>query len=108
MCNFFIIAEPNWSRWQPNDVLCSYETRFSSFVGNQSLNIVVKDFLHSHPQYDMGITQDRAVVSEKIVKIIHQRNGRFLARTKQGSWKEICPDLALRWLSLYIKRLPSL
>ena len=41
MCSRAQLIAP-CSRWQPNDVLCSYETRFSSFVGNRSLNIVVR------------------------------------------------------------------
>mmetsp|Transcript_13076 Transcript_13076/g.22224 ORF Transcript_13076/g.22224 Transcript_13076/m.22224 type:complete len:202 (-) Transcript_13076:416-1021(-) len=89
---------------QGNDVLCGVlSPPYSTHVGNRRYAILVSGYLATHPPIE--IVQDRVRAAVEIVgRVRSVQRGRFLARTKRGPWKDIGDRLAIRWVSLHLKR----
>eukprot|EP00541_Cyclophora_tenuis_P018344 CAMPEP_0116563188 /NCGR_PEP_ID=MMETSP0397-20121206/12588_1 /TAXON_ID=216820 /ORGANISM="Cyclophora tenuis, Strain ECT3854" /LENGTH=133 /DNA_ID=CAMNT_0004089591 /DNA_START=131 /DNA_END=532 /DNA_ORIENTATION=- len=88
-----------------NDVLCSTIPRYVNHVGNQDYALAVAAYLLRHPRINLARVDERVAASRDIVGIIRYRRGRFLAKTRRGTWKEIGDELALRWVSRQLRRM---
>mmetsp|Transcript_3979 Transcript_3979/g.6806 ORF Transcript_3979/g.6806 Transcript_3979/m.6806 type:complete len:220 (-) Transcript_3979:52-711(-) len=108
------------------DVLCDrYDERCMDHVGNRRFAILVCMFMtKGQDLFDVSI---RIRIARAIIHTIHTtsanptsttgddgddgdqkscrryRGGRFLAKTKRNTWKEIDETLAIKWISLILK-----
>eukprot|EP00541_Cyclophora_tenuis_P019437 CAMPEP_0116565886 /NCGR_PEP_ID=MMETSP0397-20121206/14139_1 /TAXON_ID=216820 /ORGANISM="Cyclophora tenuis, Strain ECT3854" /LENGTH=122 /DNA_ID=CAMNT_0004092693 /DNA_START=42 /DNA_END=410 /DNA_ORIENTATION=- len=107
-------SSSNSTTIQSTDILCSSMEQYKNHSGNQLLLHEITTYL-AQRQYDaalsqqqqeiINVTKSRVEASYSIIGIMRNRHkGRFLAKTKRGTWKDVGDALALRWVSLYIKR----
>jgi len=93
------------SRIQPYDVLCDRnDERAPKHYGNRKFALVVSAYTTKHK--NLHITEKRANVAKAIVQTVRrcEPGGRFLAKTKHGTWKDIGDRLAVRWVGLILKK----
>ena len=88
------------------DVICDpTEERAYNQAGNKRFGIVVCMFLCK--DYDMKDVSVRVQVCRAILATIkgdQRQQARFLARTSLGRWAVIDDVLAIKWISLVLKR----
>jgi len=92
------------ARVQRFDVLCSSDPSHVVHTGNTYLQDVAEGYLTENPAVRINMTEERVTASVHIIGAIRNHKGRFLAKTKRGTWKDVGNQLALRWVSLYLKR----
>ena len=103
-------TRPPSSRIQREDILCCHDLPYAAHVGNRMYVIRLSLYLENHPTASSSTTavmtvEERFKASMDMVKIIRtKQRGRFLAKTKKGTWKDIGDSLAVKWISLHIKR----
>lgn len=93
---------PNTSdRVQRLDVMCDrHDKRCAKHFGNRRFAIIVCMFMSKNPNLeDPNVCQE---VAKAIIDIIRPE-GRFLAKTKRNTWRDIGNELAVRWVSLILK-----
>ena len=82
-----------------NDPRCAFHYGNQTFALLVSTRITAADNLR-----DLLVPSERVPVARDIVGEIRNSGGRFLARTKKGTLKDIDNELAIRWASLCIRR----
>ena len=85
------------------DVICDQTDR--NHYGNKRFGIVICMFLAK--DYNMKDVSVRVRVGSSVIRTIKDgdpHGGRFLARTTKGSWREVSDELAIKWISLILKR----
>mmetsp|Transcript_10838 Transcript_10838/g.25125 ORF Transcript_10838/g.25125 Transcript_10838/m.25125 type:complete len:390 (+) Transcript_10838:1145-2314(+) len=101
----------SWDRHriQPLDVLCdSRDDRISGHYGNRQFGLLVDTHMTRY-QKDLVLLADaemRAKVAREIVQTVRmcEPGGRFLAKTKYGTWRDIGDKLAVRYVGLILKK----
>ena len=96
------------NRIQVNDVLCGVRTAPYIFhVGNVRYAQAVASYLETHAP--VVTRQDSIEAASAIIRFVRtHRRGRFLAKTKRGTWKDIGDHLATLWVCLHLKRIRAL
>lgn len=90
---------------RPVDVICSREPRFANHKGNQDYALTIMDCLLHHPSVNMDVKDwDWTAVSKHIVYVIRGRGGRFLGKTRVGTWADIGDGLATRWVTQHLRQ----
>ena len=99
-------AERNYHRVQREDVVCDRnDPRCAVHYGNQMFALLVSTRITAAENLrDLLVPSERVPVARDIVGEIRNSGGRFLARTKKGTLKDIDNELAIRWASLCIRR----
>mmetsp|Transcript_22666 Transcript_22666/g.38537 ORF Transcript_22666/g.38537 Transcript_22666/m.38537 type:complete len:186 (-) Transcript_22666:182-739(-) len=102
------------SRVQKMDVICNLrDARCARHPGNQRLAIVTSRCMATYQAtHDFLDPRDRVQVARDVVQTIRgssnnnnqDNNARFLARTKRNTFRDIGDRLALRFVSLIIRR----
>ena len=95
----------NSTRIRPIDILCSTEPQYAVHRGNQDYAVTVSAYMLQHPHRDLERLQERVITSREIVEICRARDARFLAKTRRGTWKDVGDELAVRWVSLHLRRM---
>jgi len=86
------------------DVMCDRrDVRCANHFGNRRFAIIV--CMHMAKNQDLLNVDVRVRVARSIIHTIRngRPGGRFLAKTKRNTWKDIGDNLALRWVSLILK-----
>mmetsp|Transcript_16742 Transcript_16742/g.28386 ORF Transcript_16742/g.28386 Transcript_16742/m.28386 type:complete len:331 (-) Transcript_16742:597-1589(-) len=95
---------PDPKQVQPWDVMCDrYDPRCAEHFGNRRFAIIVCMFMTKDQDlFDVSV---RIRVARAIIHTIHngEPGGRFLAKTRRSTWKEIDDTLAIKWISLILK-----
>lgn len=95
------------TRIRPIDILCSREPQYAEHRGNQEYMVTVSAFLLHHPDIDLDSWQERTAAGQEIVQVIRARDGRFLAKTRRGTWKDVGDEFAVRWVALHLRRMAT-
>uniref|UniRef100_A0A7S1D3Z7 DUF6824 domain-containing protein n=1 Tax=Cyclophora tenuis TaxID=216820 RepID=A0A7S1D3Z7_CYCTE len=95
----------NLHRIRNNDILCSTIPRYAAHVGNQDFNLVLSAYLLHRRTVALERVEERVGVARDVVQMMRQRQSRFLAKTRRGTWKDIGDDLAVRWISRRLRRM---
>ncbi|KAI2512181.1 hypothetical protein MHU86_2268 [Fragilaria crotonensis] len=69
-----------------NDVLCGRGGATNNHVGNKMFRSMVNEH---QAEYLAAKKRDKALVSQRIVRLIRQNGGRFLRRTDDGLWTDV-------------------
>lgn len=89
------------------DVMCdAKDKRCPNHIGNKRITELFSLYLMKKDN-DMKDVSVRVRISREVILAIKSsepHSGRFLARTVKGSWKEIDDTLAIKWISLVLKR----
>jgi len=94
------------SQIQAYDVLCDRnDERAPKHYGNRKFALVVAASKSKYKNLRM-FPEKRADVAKTIVQTIRkcEPGGRFLAKTKSGTWKDIGDGLAVRWVGLILEK----
>ena len=88
------------------DVICDpTDPRGPNHYGNKRFGIVICMILSK--DYNMKDVSVRVRVGWSVIRTIKDgdpHGGRFLARTSKGLWREVSDELAIKWISLVLKR----
>lgn len=69
-----------------NDVLCEQGSETSNHHGNRAFRTIVS---HHHDEYLRTSKKNKGVLTRRIVRIIHDNGGKFIAKNSSGQWEEI-------------------
>jgi len=97
--------DPDMRRVQAFDIFCDRNDESApGHYGNRKLGLVVSTCTKRYS--NLHIPKERAKVARIIVQTVRncEPGGRFLAKTKRGTWKDIGDRLAVRWVGLVIKK----
>eukprot|EP00541_Cyclophora_tenuis_P017217 CAMPEP_0116556588 /NCGR_PEP_ID=MMETSP0397-20121206/8777_1 /TAXON_ID=216820 /ORGANISM="Cyclophora tenuis, Strain ECT3854" /LENGTH=327 /DNA_ID=CAMNT_0004081969 /DNA_START=296 /DNA_END=1279 /DNA_ORIENTATION=- len=85
------------------DVLCDrHDSCCANHFGNRRFAVMVCMIITKQTNEDLLKVDVRVRAARSIIHSV-RRNGRFLARTKRNTWKDIGDNLAIRWASLILK-----
>uniref|UniRef100_A0A7S1DAZ9 DUF6824 domain-containing protein n=1 Tax=Cyclophora tenuis TaxID=216820 RepID=A0A7S1DAZ9_CYCTE len=94
----------DWTKIQRTDVLCNNQMPYARHTGNHLYALIVAKYINGHPP--VVEVKERVKAALNIIKTVRQEHhGRFLAKTKRGTWKDIGDKLAVKWISLHFKRI---
>mmetsp|Transcript_30575 Transcript_30575/g.70468 ORF Transcript_30575/g.70468 Transcript_30575/m.70468 type:complete len:211 (+) Transcript_30575:101-733(+) len=94
------------SRIQLHDVLCDRNDKMAPVhYGNHRFALLVTACI-MRCNDDLHVAENRKRVAWIIIQVVRNCNpgGRFLAKTKYGTWKDIGDKLAIRWVGLILKK----
>lgn len=89
------------------DILCSREQHHMLHRGNRDFEVTMSAFLLHHPDIDLESRPERDAASQEIVRVVRQRDGRFLAKTRRGTWKDVGDEWAARWVAMDLRRMAN-
>lgn len=69
-----------------NDVLCGRGGATNNHAGNKMFRSMVSE--HQR-EYLSAKKKDKALISQRIVRLVREQGGRFLRRTNDGLWTEV-------------------